>query len=128
VSRYDLFRRRVAPVALFVALALLARESCNKERRTHATFVLELGRAAPEVRAIDAEIWIAGERFSAFHREALPGGAIGPTRFEAALPADDGELRIDATLATRSVHLVRRFHAEDESTVMVPLAADLAAP
>jgi hypothetical protein len=126
VSRYDLFRRRIAPIALLVAIALMARENCNKDRRTHATFVLELG-AARDVRSVDAEVWIDGDRFSAFHREALPGAAIGPIRFEAALPADDGELRIDIA-ASRAFHVVRRFHAEDGGTVTVPLAADLAAP
>ena len=128
MSRYDLFRRRIAPVALLLAIGLIARDSCQKDHRTHATFVLELGAAAPDVRALDAEVWIAGERFSAFHREALPGGAIGPTRFEAALPADDGELRIDVAMTARDRHLVRHFHADEGSTVMVPLAGELAAP
>jgi hypothetical protein len=128
VSRYDLFRRRIAPIALLLAIVLMARENCQKDQRIHATFVLELGEAARDVRSLDAEVSLAGDRYAAYHREALPGGTIGPIRFEAALPADDGELRIDITTSARTLHVVRRFHAADGSTVTVPLASDLTAP
>jgi hypothetical protein len=128
VSRYDWFRRRIAPIALFVALALMARESCQKTQRTHATIVIELGSAASRVRALDAEVWMNGERVAVAHREPLGGGALGPVRLDVSLPGDDGELRIDVDLGTTERHLVRRFHAEDDSTVSVRIADDLRAP
>ena len=125
MSRYDWFRRRIAPIALFVALALMARESCQKQQRTHATIVVELGAAAARVRALDAEVWMNDERVAVAHREPLGGGVLGPVRLDASLPGEDGELRIDVDLGTTSRHVVRRFHAEDGSTVTVPLADEL---
>jgi hypothetical protein len=49
VSRYDLFRKRIAPIAFVAAMALLVRESCNKQERTHATIVMDFGAAEATV-------------------------------------------------------------------------------
>ena len=38
MSKYDLFRRRIAPVAFLLALGLIAFDTCGKEERTRATF------------------------------------------------------------------------------------------
>lgn len=124
MSRYDLFRRRIAPVALLLAIGLMARESCQKAQRTHATFVFELGAAAPRARSLDAEVWMDGAQLSTFHREGTVGGA----RFEASLPGEDGELRIDVDVAGTHQRLVRHFHAVDGSTVTVPLESALGTP
>jgi hypothetical protein len=121
VSRYDLFRRRIAPIALILAFALMARESCQKAQRVHATFVFSLGAAAPRTRALDVEVWTGGEQHSTFHREGLVDGA----RFTASLPGEDGELRIDVDVAGTHHRLVRPFHAVDDSTVTVPLESAL---
>jgi hypothetical protein len=130
VTRYDLFRRRIAPIAFGVAIALLAREQCVKQHRTHATIVLDLGSAAPQASAVDADLFVGDESIAHFHRVALPGGTVGECRFETALPADDGELHIDVTLgdgsAARHVPIARRFHASDGGTVTVPLGDALA--
>lgn len=128
MSRYDWFRRRIAPLAFALAIVLMARESCNKEHRTNATIVLELGSAAPSARSLDAEIWMGGERVSVFHREAIAGRGIDAARFKASLPGDDGELRVDVDLDGSPHHVVRRFHADDGSTVNVRLGPDLATP
>ena len=115
-------------VALVLALGLMARESCNKHQRTHATIVLELGAAASRVHALDAEVWMNGERVSVYHREPTDGAMIGPTKFDASLPSDDGELHIDVDAGATVRHVVRRFHAADGSTVTIPLADELGAP
>jgi hypothetical protein len=125
MSRYDRFRRVVAPIALFVALALVARQACN-ESRTHATFALDFGAAEAAVRSVDVEVWDGGEQLATFHRAALPGGRIGPARFVAALPHDDGELRIAIELANERRRVVRRFHADEGAVITVPLGNELA--
>jgi hypothetical protein len=125
VTRYDLFRRRIAPIAFGLAIAGMAWQSCHKHQQTHATFVLDLGAAAADVRAVDAELWIDGGEVAQFHRNALDGHAIGAVRFEAVLPASDGELRIDVDLRAGHRHVVRSVHAVDGGTVTVPLEADL---
>lgn len=62
-----------------------------------------------------------GDLVSTFHRQAL-GGHLGPTQFAGSLPGKDGELRIDVELVS-GLHraVVRSFHAEDDSTVTIPL-------
>jgi hypothetical protein len=125
VTRYDLFRRRIAPVAFGVAIVLLARESCNKREHADATFAFDFGSAATRVQSIDVDLYDGGDFLSHFHRDALAGSTIGPTRFTAALPDADGELRIDVSLPTGVHHIVRPFHADDGGTVTIPLERDL---
>ena len=130
MSRYDLFRRRIAPIAFLLAIGLIARDSCQKNHRTHTTVELELGAARPAVRAVDVDIVTGGQGdaqpVAQFHRAALPGMLIGPCRFDLALAEDDGELRIDVELGSGHRRLTRRFHAVEGATMRVPLADDLA--
>jgi hypothetical protein len=125
VSRYDLFRRRIAPVAFVVAIALMARQSCAKAEHDKATFVLDLGSAAADVRVIDAELWADDNQLAVFHRSALAGSTMRDVRFVASLPAPDAELRFDVELATTHRRFTRRVHAIDGATVTVELAPDL---
>ena len=125
MTRYDLFRRRIAPIAFGVAIVLLARESCTKHEHADATFAFDFGSAAQRVQSIDVDVYEHGEPYSHFHRDALAGSTIGPTHFTGALPDPDGELRIDVALPTGVRHVVRPFHADDAATVTVPLERDL---
>jgi len=121
VSRYDLFRRRIAPIAFFLAIALIARDSCEKDKRTHAIVELSFGDAKPSIRAVDVEVVMEHETVATFHRAALPDSTIGPCRFPLALPQEDGELRIDVDLGTTHHRLTRRVHVVEGSTVLVPI-------
>jgi hypothetical protein len=121
VSRYDLIRRRIAPIAFFLAIALIARDSCEKDKRTHTTVELGFGATRPSVRAVDVDVVVAGDTIATFHRATLPDSTIGPCRFALALPGDDGELRIDVDLGATHQRLTRRFHAVDGSTMMVTI-------
>lgn len=126
MSRYDLFRKRIAPIAFLIAVALLARDSCMKEQRTHATFVLDPGAAAQEIRSVEADLYTDGTQLTAFRRNADDGAYIGPMRFEAALPEKDAELRLDVDLGARGHRtFIRHVHADDHATVTVPLDSDL---
>jgi hypothetical protein len=124
VSKYDLFRKRIAPIAFIVAIALMARESCLKDQRTHATVVFDFGAAEASVRAIDAELWVNGAQLSTFHRVRVDRH-IGKTQFDTAMPDPDGELRIDVDLGETHKKIVRHIHAEDGATVRVALGSDL---
>jgi hypothetical protein len=124
VSRYDLFRRRIAPIAFLLAIALIARDSCQKEQRTHTTVELDFGDARHQVRAVDVDVMADGagaEPVARFHRAALGDAGIGPCRFVLALPGDDGELRIDVELGAEHRRLTRRFHAVEGSTLRVTI-------
>ncbi len=126
MSRYDLFRRRIAPVAFFLAIGLIARDSCEKSHRTHTTVELQLGEARPRVRAVDVDVVTGDQTVAQFHRAALPDAMIGACRFELALPADDGQLRIDVDLGAEHRRLTRPFHAVEGATMFVPIEGDLA--
>jgi hypothetical protein len=128
VSRYQVWRRRLAPVAFGIAIAVLARDSCTKTQRTHATVVLDLGSGARDARALDADVLIGDDVLATYHKAALPGSGLGATKFEASIPAEDADVRIDIDLGTRHVKVARRIHIVEGSTVTVPLERDLLAP
>ena len=121
MSRYDLVRRRIAPIAFFVAIALIAKDSCDKDKRTHTAVELEFGADRSEVRAVDVEVFTGSERAAAFHREALPGRAIGPCRFQLALTDEDAELRIDVDRGAAHQQLTRRVHVIEGSTTLIAI-------
>lgn len=121
MSRYDLFRRRIAPVALFLALGLIVRDTCEKDKRTHTTVELQFGADKPRIRSVDVDVVVGGDTIARFHRAALPDSTIGPCRFPLALPEDDGELRIDVDLGASHHRLTRRFHAVEGSAMLIPI-------
>jgi hypothetical protein len=126
VSRYALFRRRLAPVAFGLAIAFMAYETCNKQERTTATFVIDYGAAERDVHALEAEVWMNGEQVTQFRRVALENAYIGPTKFKSSLPDTDGELRMDVELSTgEHRHVTRAIHVSEGATVTIPLERDL---
>lgn len=126
MTRYDFFRKRIAPIAFLIVVALIFYDTWHKHERTKATFVLDYGAAAADVRAVDAEIWMNNEQVTQFHRAALEGAHIGVTRFEASLPDVDGEIRLDVDLGPKGHRqLTRKIHIDEGATVTVPLERDL---
>jgi len=125
VTKYDLFRRRIAPIAFGLVLAFIAYDTCNKHERTRATVVLDFGSAGERVHAVEAEIWMNGEQVTQFRREAQ-GRTIGRTEFKTSLPDHDGEIRIDIEL-TGGEHrpTTRKIHVDEGATVTVPLEREL---
>jgi hypothetical protein len=126
VSKYDLFRRRIAPIAFALALGFIAFDTCDKHERTSATFVIDYGAAERDVHAIEAEVWMNGEQVARFRRDAQDGALIGTTRFKGSLPDTDGELRIDVELASGEHRSVKRaIHVAEGATVTIQLERDL---
>jgi hypothetical protein len=128
VSRYDFFRRRIAPIAFFLAIALIARDSCEKQHRTHATVELDFGDARPRVHAVDVRVVVGADTVATYQRTALGAGGIATCRFDTAVPDEDGELQIDVDLGTEHRQLTRRFHTIEGATVHVPLGDALGEP
>lgn len=126
MTRYDLFRRRIAPIAFGLAIAFIAYDTCHKQERTSTTIVLDFGAAAPDVRSVEAEVWMDGEPVSEFRRTALDGMQIGRTQFKAALPATEGELRADVELRSgEHRNVTRTLHVTEGGTVTIQLERDL---
>lgn len=126
MSRYDFFRKRIAPVAFLIVVALIAYDAYDKDRaeRARATIVIDLGSVAPRVRTIDAELLVDGEVVGTFHRNlAIKPGEL---RFEARMPKEAGELRVDVDLGDARRTVVRKVDVEEGGTTTVSLGNELA--
>jgi hypothetical protein len=129
MTRYELFRKRIAPALFLGVVALIAYDAWQRERAAAitGTVVLDFGAAAPQVRDVEAELLVGGESISTFRRTALPGAPIGDTRFPARLPDEAGELRLVIDLGAQPRHrLTRAIHVAEGATVRVELGAALA--
>jgi hypothetical protein len=126
VSKYELFRRRIAPVAFVLALGFIAYDTCDKHERTHATVVLDFGAAERDVRGVEAEIWMNGEQVTQFRRTASEGATIGVARFATSLPDTTGELRVVVDLDGGVQRTIAKpLHVQEGATVTVRLERDL---
>ena len=126
MTKYEFFRKRIAPIAFLGGVAFIAYDTCDKQERTHSTFVLDFGSAVNEVRAVEAEVWMNGQQVTQFRRNALEGGHIGTAKFEGSLPATEGELRLDVELASGNHRtFTRQIHVDEGATVTIPLERDL---
>jgi hypothetical protein len=128
VTRYELFRKRIAPALFLALLGLIALDAWRKDHNAGITgqVILELGEAEPRVRQVEAELLVRDESISTFRRTAAPGGRIGPCRFEAHMPASDGVLRLTVDLDGTRREMTRAVHIEDGAIVRVELGSDLA--
>ena len=125
MSRYDLFRRRIAPIAFGVAIVLLARDACNKEERVHATMVFDVG-AGRHVEGLAVELTSDGSLESRFTHGAFSGSV----QQDIVLSAPDGVASIELDVGNAEPRrTTRHFHAEEGSTVTIQISdlADLAA-
>jgi hypothetical protein len=99
VTRYEFFRKRIAPLLFLGMVGVIAYDACQKEERHHATIVVDLGSAEPRVKGFTADLFVDGAQVSTFERRALPDLTIGcPCTFETAMPAQTGELRFVVTI------------------------------
>ena len=125
MSRYDLFRKRLAPIAFVLALGLLIHEQCKGKQRIHATVVITTGSAEPQVLGLDARVLIGTELLGEVHRTRLDGMQIGEASFPVALPEADARVEIDVRTTDGTQHVVRSIHVEDNATVRIDLGSDL---
>ena len=123
-----MFRRRLAPVALFLGIALIARDSCLKGQRIHTTIQLALGAAQADIKAVDVDVVIGSEVVASFHRVALPDRGIGPCEFKLVVAEEEGDLRIAIDRGASVQRLTRHYHAVEGSTMLVPIPEPTAAP
>lgn len=126
MTRYEFFRKRIAPILFLGMVGVIAVDSCRTHQRTHTTVVLDFGDAAPGVRQVDAELTVGTDTIATFHRIALPGSSIGPCTFETALPEDSAQLRVDIAYDGKLKTVTRTIRPFEGSTVKVPLGDALA--
>lgn len=125
MTRYDLFRKRLAPIAFVLALGLLVHEQCQGAQRIHGVVVITAGEAAAKVKSIGAQVVVDGEVMGELHRYAREGSPIGDARFNVTLPAEDAFLKLEIEMVGEMRHLTRRLHIDEGATVHLDLAPDL---
>lgn len=125
MSRYDFFRKRIAPVAFLIVVGIIAYDAYDKDRdsRARATIVIDLGSAASQVRTVAAELFVDGEVVGNFQRDVtLKPGRLS---FEVRMPKEEGELRVEAEVAGKPRTVVRRIDVEEGGTTTVSIGNDL---
>jgi hypothetical protein len=131
VTRYELFRKRIAPILFLGVVGLIAYDAWKKEKDAAitGTVVLDFGEAAPRVREVEAQMFVRGRPIENNLRcVALTGMRIGDCRFQARMPEPDGELRISIDLGDARRQLKRGVHLEPGGTLRVELGPELARP
>ncbi|MCE9572609.1 MAG: hypothetical protein K8W52_05585 [Deltaproteobacteria bacterium] len=127
-SRYDLFRKRLAPVALIVALAALAHETCSHRSTNDVTIELGFGNHAGEIRHLRADVFVDGEPDAWMEQDFGPDGADRPPRFRAMVPGDHAVLRVDMVTTAGPRRVEHKLAPESGATLLVDLGADLDSP
>ncbi len=128
-SRFARWRKRGAPLVLFIAIGVLAHETCKSDDRRAVTLQLDLGRDAGRVQELWVDVFVEGESVAQYRQL---GGARRP-QLEARLSGEAAEVRIELLLAplaeggeaTRRL-VTRRVRGEGGSTVTLPLSDELA--
>jgi hypothetical protein len=101
-SFYQTLRRRIAPVAFLLAIALLGSRTCATES-TRVEIRLDLGAAAAHVETLRVDVFPADAAtgVASFERHLAGQPVQGALGFEAALDPGTYRLRIDARLRAR---------------------------
>lgn len=131
MTRYDFFRKRVAPILFLGVVGLIAYDAWKKEKDAAitGTVVLDFGEAAPRVREVEAQMFIGDRPIENQLRcVALTGMRIGDCRFKARMPEPDGELRITVDLGDARRQLTRGVHLVSGGVIKLELGPELARP
>jgi hypothetical protein len=122
VTRYDFFRKRIAPLLFLGMVGVIAYDACQKEERHHATIMIDLGDATPRVKGFTVELVVGSDVISTFERRALSGLTIGcPCKFETAMPEESGELRFVVDVDGKHETRTRKIHVIEGGTTTVKL-------
>ena len=116
-SRYNTFRRVLAPLGLALGIAFLAHQTCNKQENEDVTFVVDLGDDEAAVRHVRVDLFDDGESIGFFERDVAGAGTL---RWKQPVPDDELEATISLTLEDgRVVELRRSVHAEGGASVVL---------
>ena len=107
-TRYQVFRRVIAPVALLAALALLAYDTCRAEERAEVPFAIDFGDDAPAVRHVRVDLWSGDDTIGFFERAFGDQGVTATPRWRQPVPDGPLEATISVTLADGTIVPLRR--------------------
>ncbi len=123
-SRYQLWRRRIAPIALVLALVLLGTRTCGSET-AKLTLRIDAGPAAGQIADLQMDVVRQGQTGAVARLERHAGAP--PRDLVTQLDPGTYQLRFRVTLRGGEV---RRFDhlievESGETTTTVPIARDL---
>jgi hypothetical protein len=123
---WDTFRKRIAPVALMIALVLLATRTCSTEI-ARVEMALDFGAAAERVRQVRVDMFPRGEERSVLFFERAYGerGVTSPPSLEAQLDAGTHEMLFEVVLDDGLRRFTRIVEVTDQATITVKLERDL---
>ena len=129
---YTLARKRIAPVALILAVTWIAHDTCSRHERRPVTLRFELGPGAARVHELRVDV-VSGQDVIGRLRRGREAAGLGAPQLKLSLPDGEVELRIELELsaapeapAVATVRkLTRRIHGEGGATVVIPLADEL---
>ena len=122
MTRYEWFRKRLAPVALILALVLLAHETCNRQQAASETIELRFGSHAAEVQHVRADVLVGDQPVGYVERD-LTADPTTPVRFPAVIDGDNASISIDLRTTRGPRHVTRALTPGD--VVIVDLGPDL---
>jgi len=121
-SRYDILRRRLAPIAVLIALGVLAYELWGRSDRTSTTIVLDLGGAAQDVRNIRADVFVGDEPVAWFETALTTG--VRDISFPAVIDGP-ARVRVQVTTAAGIRVLERSIRPDSGDTITLHLGDEL---
>lgn len=125
-SRYARFRRRLAPVALVIAVGVLVHETCKHDDVTTETIELRFGTHVAEIRHLRADVIAGGVPVAHVERDVGVGGP--PVRFAVDAGGEHPRIQVDLTTASGPRRIERELVLEAGATVVVDLSRELDAP
>jgi len=122
VTRYEWFRKRLAPVALIVALAVLAQQTCDRKQAASEQIELRFGTHADEVQHVRADVLVGDTPVAHVERDLVADPST-PVRFPAVVDGERATIMIDMT-TTRGPRRVTRTLTPGD-VVIVDVGSDL---
>ena len=121
-------RRRLWAGAFFLAIGILIWQTFSGRDAFSSTIVLELGPRADQVSRVEADLFVGDESAGSFFRERSPGTVMHDPRFTARFPGSDAVAVIRIHVAGRIIETRRKFVAERNATIYLPLGNEIPAP
>lgn len=123
---YDIFRKRVAPIAFLIGLVVLGTRTCSTEM-AEVELTFDFGSAAADVRSLRVDVFREGESIGAitFERHYGDDGAKSDPRVEATLDAGTYHVAFSVVMKDGRRRFDRTMTINDRAAVTLSLERDL---
>jgi hypothetical protein len=123
-SRYARFRRRLAPVALVIAIGVLVHENCKGKQAAGQAIELRFGAHRAEVTRVRADVLVGGTPVAHFERDLTAGGDA-PVALRALTEDDPAVIVVDLATTHGPRRVTRDLAPDPGATIVVDLSREL---